>query len=69
MKRTLLLGVLPAVFDADRRRHLEVGDGALGGGDAGAKVDAFEPRGHGDVSLQVLAPDFVLPRDLLDRGQ
>ena len=58
-----------AVLHADRRRQVQVGDRLLHGGDAGAQIDAFEARGHLDVALQVLAPDFGLAGQLLDRRQ
>ena len=66
-ERLLLFLVGAAVLDADRGRQLQVGDGLLHRRDAGAHVDALEPRGHFDEALQVLAEDFGLPGLLVDR--
>ena len=48
---------------------MQVGDRLLHRGDAGAEVDAFEPRRDGDVALQVLAAHLGLARHVLDRRQ
>ena len=58
-----------AVLHADRRRQLQIGDRLLHRRDAGAQVDAFQPRRHFDLALQILAAHFGLARQLVDRGQ
>ena len=67
-ERFLLLAVGSAILDADRRRQLQIRDRLLHGGDAGAHVDALEARRHFDQPLQVLAPDFGLSRQFVDRA-
>ena len=69
MERPLLLLVLAAVLDADRRRQIQAGDRSLGRCHAGAEVDPFEPRRHGDVPLQILAPHLGLAWDFFHRRQ
>ena len=49
--------------------RLSLGDGLLDLGHAVAQIHAFEARGHGDIALQVFAPDFGLTGDLDHVGQ
>ena len=68
-ERFLLLLIGAAVFDADGRRQLQIGDGLLHGGDAGPHIDAFEACRHLDQPLKVLAANLDLARQLVDRRQ
>ena len=66
-ERFLLLLVGAAVLHANRRRQLQIVDRLLHGRHARPQVDAFQPRRHFDVALQVLAQDFGLAGQLVDR--
>ena len=56
----LLRFVKPAIFDANRRRQLQLRERRLHGGDAVAHIEAFEARGDGDVTLLVILQNFGL---------
>ena len=68
-ERFLLFPIRAAVLHANGRRQLQIGDGFLHRRDAGAEIHAFQPRGHFDLALQILAAHFGLARKLFDRGQ
>ncbi len=57
-----------AVLHADGCRQVHAGDAGLYTFDGGAQICALQLCGNGDESLQVLAADFVLWRELRDGG-
>src|SRR6185312_3131797 len=68
-ERFLLLLVAAAVFDPDAGGQVQLGDGALHAGDAGAQVHPLEAGGHFDAALQIFAQDFGLAGEGGDLGQ
>ena len=67
-ERLLLLLIGAAVFDANRRRQLQLGDCLLHRGHARPHIHALEAGRHFDEPLQIFAADLRLARKLLDRG-
>jgi len=65
----LLFLVSAAVLDAHRCGQMQAFDGLADSGHGAAQVGPFQAAGNHHQPLQVFAPDLVLRRQLLDRGQ